>query len=84
MRSHRQLTLRMAKAEFTWVVRQVQGHGTCFVITKDGEPAAAVVPFEQLQALDARSARRGRKVARLLRQLGRLLPGASAPATPRR
>jgi prevent-host-death family protein len=77
MRSHTELSLRQTKASLSWVVSQVERGARIFVITKDGEPAAAVVPFAVLAGLDARSAQRGRKVARLLRQLAKLMPGAA-------
>lgn len=78
MRSHTKLSLRQTKASLSWVVAQTAA-GRSTVITKDGEPVAAVVPLAVLESVDARSMKRGRKVARLLRELIKVMPGASKP-----
>lgn len=78
MGGHTSLSVRQAKATFAWVVREADRRGRSFVITVHGRDAAAVVPVSLLQLNDAKSSRRGKRIARLLKLLLRELPGAAS------
>ena len=80
MKPHPALSLRRTRDKLAWVVRQAQAYGRCFVITRDGEPAAAVVPVAVLTALDASDVRRARVLAVAVRRLLRLLPSQARAA----